>query len=136
MITVEQYFGPWKDSPDATLERRRNAMRLLESVNPLLEAYIADGHELKMNPATGTLVSGETLGGFRPQSCQIGAPSSAHKQARAVDVYDPDGHLDLWLNDETRLVQFGLYREHPDATRSWCHLTDRPPGSGRRTFMP
>jgi hypothetical protein len=91
--------------------------------------------ELRLNPKTESLVSGDTLGGFRPQNATQGAPHSSHKEARAVDVYDPGGKLDAWLND-AKLEHYGLYREHPDATQGWCHLTDRAPGSGRRTFMP
>lgn len=135
MITVEQFFGPWLNHPDATIERKQNASRLLESVNALLQCAADVGMSLPTNPHTQSLVSGEGLGGFRPQTCAIGAPASAHKQGRAVDVYDPDGDLDEWL-DDTRLAQFGLYREAPASTTGWCHLTDRPPGSGRRTFTP
>jgi hypothetical protein len=134
-ISVEDLFGPWLKHPDATIERRQNAERLLEKVNALLEHAQAQGLELPVNAKTETLVSGDTLGGFRPQSCSIGAPQSAHKQGRAVDVYDPIGELDTWLND-TLLERFGLYREHPSATHGWSHLTDRAPPSGHRTFFP
>lgn len=135
MITVDQLFGKWADHPDATVERRANAANLLAKANPLLQCAADAGVPLPTNPHTGSLVSGEGLGGFRPQACTIGAPASAHKQGRAVDVYDPSGDLDEWLTD-ARLEQFGLYREAPASTRGWCHLTDRAPGSGRRTFQP
>jgi hypothetical protein len=135
VITIDDYFGRWNAHPDATVERRQNAERLLKKVNALLEAAVTGGVHLLINHDTGTHVSGQTLGGFRPQSCTIGAPNSAHKQGRAVDVYDPIGELDGWIND-TVLEQFGLYREAPPATAGWCHLTDRAPGSGKRTFFP
>ena len=68
---------------------------------------------------------------------------SSHKEARAVDVYDPSDRLDEWLDtfehgdgDNTRLEQHGLYREAPASTPTWCHLTTRAPHSGRRTFAP
>lgn len=135
MISLADYLGVHADSPDATDARKAAAEAMLDSVNALLLEAEAYGVELPTNPKTGTLVSGETYGGFRPQSCPIGAPSSAHKEGRAVDVYDPTGALDKWITD-MRLEHFGLYREHPADTSGWCHLTDRAPGSERRTFHP
>lgn len=64
-----------------------------------------------------------------------GAKKSTHITGEGVDVADNDGALDAWLTDE-RLAKYDLYREHPDATESWCHLQTRPPGSGHRTFHP
>lgn len=135
MITLEQLFGPWHDHPDATIERKANAKVLLIAVNNLLDEAKQEGVTIPINPTTHSEVSGTTLGGFRPQACAIGSPNSAHKQGRAVDVYDPRESLDTWLDDDT-LEAFGLYREAPSATRGWVHLTDRSPTSNKRTFLP
>lgn len=135
MITLEQLFGKWLGHRDATIERQQNGVRLLEKVNPLLACAAAAGVALRTNPKTGTLISGTQYGGFRPQDCPEGAPGSSHKQGRGLDIYDPEGDIDEWL-DDAKLEQFGLYREHPAATRGWCHITDRAPPSGRRTFQP
>lgn len=143
MITIDEYFGPWVLSDDVTAERLQNAKRLLDCVNRLLDAATEDMVTVPVNKETKSQVAGEQYGGFRPQDCPIGAqPSakngwkpSAHKNAEAVDVYDPNEHLDDWITDEL-LEEFDLYREHPTSTRSWCHLTTRRPGSGRRTFYP
>lgn len=135
MITLADYFGPWLDCRDATDERRENAQQLLEMVNPLLDAAAQAGVLLPINPSTGSQVSGATYGGFRPKSCPQGAEHSSHKDGEGVDVYDPQNQLDAWLTDEI-LDAYGLYREHPDATHTWCHLTTRAPRSGRRTFKP
>lgn len=135
MISIEDYFGPWIDHVDATDECKANAAAMLERVKALLVAAEADGVPLLINPNTSTHVSGNTYGGFRPQSCPQGAPDSSHKVGRGVDVYDPKDELDHWLTD-AKLEQFGLYRESPVATHTWCHLTDRAPRSGRRTFLP
>ena len=135
MITIANYAGKWLAHPDFTKPRENNAAALLRQVNLLLNAAERAGVELKKNPATGSQVSGQQYGGFRPQSCPEGAPMSAHKQAQAVDIYDPQGKLDAWINDGI-LTQYQLYREHPDATPGWCHLSTRPPRSGRRTFYP
>ncbi len=141
MITLQEYFGPWLDHPDATPERKAAAGFLLEKVNMLLEDADLNGVVLEDNPVTSNAmhsrdeVSGQQYGGFRPQSCPIGAPHSAHKEGRAVDVFDPHGTLDAWITDEI-LSAYRLYREAPAATKGWAHLTDRAPASGKRTFAP
>lgn len=135
MITLEELFGPWFQHPDATLERRGNADRLLKKVNRLLESAELFGIIPPVNQKTGSQISGDTLGGFRPQDAAQGSPGSSHKQGRGVDIYDPQNVLDDWLDDEI-LEEHGLYREHADSTPRWCHLTDRAPASGKRTFNP
>jgi hypothetical protein len=135
MIALEQYVGKWSGSNDWTTERQSNADLLLLQVNQLLVAAQKAGIDLKNNPSTDSLVSGTQYGGFRPQSCPIGAAGSSHKEGQAVDIFDPQNKLDGWINDAI-LTQYGLYREHPDSTNRWCHLSTRPPKSGRRTFKP
>jgi hypothetical protein len=131
VITVEQYFIRRPHS----VEQNDSAVELLARVNALLASYqIETGNELDINPHTGNLISGETNGGFRLPDCPIGAANSSHKQAQAVDVHD-DGKLDAWVTDAI-LEKFNLYREHPDYTIGWCHLSTRAPGSGHRTFIP
>ena len=134
-ITFEQYFGKWLGHKDATDVREDNARKFLPMVNSLLLDAQAYGIVLGFNPATASGVSGTQYGGFRPQSCPEGAPNSSHKEGRGVDVYDPQNLLDDWLTDDI-LGAHGLYREHPDSTPHWCHLTDRAPKSGHRTFLP
>jgi hypothetical protein len=135
MISIEQYFGIWIDKPDATPLCKSDAAAMLGKVNALLAAAAADGVPIKTNPKTGSGVSGETLGGFRPQNATQGSARSKHKTGHAIDIYDPANALDDWLDDAT-LAQFELYREHPDDTHTWCHLQDLQPGSGNRTFKP
>ncbi len=137
MITLEDYFGPRLNHPEATEAMKGNARALLTKVNALLAAaQEAGAYGRWINPATKTAVSGWSGdGGFRLQLSATGAPKSAHKRACAVDVYDPGGALDKWITDEI-LTQHGLYREHPDDTPTWCHLQITAPGSGRRTFKP
>lgn len=134
-LTPKDYFAGYADHPGILDGHRAQAAGLLVLVNKLLAAGLAYGVVLKNNPKTGSLVSGERDGGWRPQECPTGAPNSAHKTGQAVDVYDPDGDLDDWLTDHV-LQMHGLYREHPSATRGWCHLTTRPVKSGKRTFYP
>ena len=133
----EQYFGKWLKSKDVNIELIDNAKRLCAAVNKLIEVMEQTGFVFKINAFTGTIVGGETLGGFRPQDCEIGAPKSAHKQAMAVDLFDPDNAIDHWLvAHQALLKQYGLYFEHPSATPRWSHWTIRAPKSGKRFFYP
>lgn len=136
MITLQQYFGPWWEHPDATEERKANAERLL-AVCEKLEAEMLTDVTFPDNPATGNGVSGTQYGGFRPQDCQQGAPHSSHKEGLAVDRYDPHGDVDAWcMAHQDRLKALGIYIEHPDSTPHWSHWTIRPPASGHTVFYP
>ena len=135
MILLSDYFGKWADHPDATEKRKDAALELIGKVNALLDDAFLHSIDLIDNPVTGTSISGSRYGGFRPQDCPQGAPNSSHKEGRGIDLYDPNNELDNWLSD-AMLEKHGLYRESPLVTRGWCHLTDRAPGSGKRTFMP
>jgi hypothetical protein len=135
MITLDQYVGPHAKSPDWTPERRVNAVSLLAAVNSLIAELSDSGVVFQINPATKSQVSGQTFGGFRPQSCPQGAPNSSHKQGQGVDIYDPKNAIDDALTDSILEIH-GLYREAPSATNHWCHLTTRAPGSKKRTFLP
>ena len=136
MITLSQYFAGKPHDED----QQDLATDLLDSVNELCEAYEADtGFQLLTCPNTGSQVSvsknGHGDGGFRLQTATTGKQNSSHKEARAVDIFDPGNRLDHWITDDI-LEAHGLYREAPDSTNSWCHLTTRAPHSGRRTFQP
>jgi hypothetical protein len=131
IISLTDYFRDY-EKPDYHVA---NARILLERVNNLLSFAETEGLTLKINPKTHSHISGTYWGGYRTPECDIGAPKSAHKQAQAVDIFDPDGTLDRWLNDLI-LTKFDLYREHPDHTNGWCHVGTKAPRSGKRTFLP
>ena len=135
MITLDEWLGPYAEHEDATAEVREKALKMLSTVNDLLQVYQEDGFTVPVNQATGSQVSGQKNGGFRPKNSTVGAPFSKHKTGHAVDIYDPFGKLNDWITDEL-LTEFELYREHPDATPTWCHLQDISPGSKIRTFRP
>jgi len=135
VITVADYFKAYEGHPEITPEIEGNAAALLEKVNLLLDECESNGWVPRINPVTGTYISGQDNGGWRPPECPEGAATSSHKVGRGVDMADGNGRLDLMITDGV-LVRHGLYREHPDATGGWCHLTDRAPKSGKRTFWP
>lgn len=136
MITLTQYFGEKPHSHDQEL----SAMVLLSRVNNLLdEARIVGRYHDWIDPDTGTQISGAKGGsgdgGFRTPDSKTGALHSPHREAKGVDVYDPDDSLDEWITDAI-LLKHDLYREDKGATKSWCHMQTRPTASGRRTFLP
>lgn len=137
MISIAQYVGVWKDSPDWDAIRQANAATLLAKCSDLEAEMTADGVEFPVNPKTGSQVSGEVYGGFRPQSCPIGAAHSNHKQGWAVDRYDPMNHIDDWcMAHQDRLLVHGIFIEHPDATPHWAHWQAVRPPSGNTVFYP
>lgn len=137
MISLAQYVGPHANSPDWTTAVISNAEALLSACARLELMARGDGVLFPDNPATGSGVSGQTFGGFRPQNCPIGAARSAHKLGLAVDRYDPDGLIDKWcFESQDRLAECGIYIEHPEATKGWSHWSTKAPGSGKRVFYP
>jgi hypothetical protein len=144
MITIEEYFQAKPHTP----EHEAAAKDLLERVNDLLAHALEDGaFDGPKCPNTGTQISGSKGGSgdgrFRLQTATTGSTLSSHKEAKGVDVYDPRNELDALLDhseigggENPALEHYGLYREAPDATQGWCHLTTRAPRSGRRTFKP
>jgi hypothetical protein len=135
MITSQQYFGQFLYHPDATPDRMVNANELLDRVNRLIARLMEMGVVFKINPATKSEVSGQTFGGFRPKDCPQGADNSSHKTGQGVDIYDPLDAIDNAITDDL-LIQYDLYRESPEDTVGWCHLTTRAPRSGNRSFKP
>ena len=149
MINEGEYFGgksrtEGQEFAAGILLDRRNLLRQ--------EYYEATGKPPDIDPDTGTEISGKKNGsgdgGFRYSASKTGAIDSSHKEARGVDDSDQDDAFDTWLDQfevpmpdgqpggNTKLEEYGLYREHPSTTPTWCHLTTRAPSSGKRTFMP
>lgn len=142
MISRQEYFQK-PHSP----EQAAAADDLLARVEALRMDAEKNGIARRVDPDTGCDISGskggDGDGGFRTPSSTTGAATSAHKAAKAVDVCDPGDELDTWLDQfedgqggNSKLEQYGLYRERPSKTPGWCHLQTRVPASGHRTFQP
>ena len=138
MLTTENVIGPWGGSKDLIPQRKANiATLLVPRVNKLLGLMAADKVLPKTNPATKSIVSGQTLGGFRPQGSKVGTLLSRHKEGEAVDLFDPDNALDKWCMEHLdKLAECELWLESPNSTSGWCHLQCVPPRSGVRVFNP
>jgi len=143
MISSEDYFTKPRprehETNAADLIRRRNALRA--------EWMVASGKDCPVDQDTGSEISGvergDGDGGYRTPSSRTGAAVSSHRHGQGIDDYDPGDELDAWLDTfedgnggNSMLEKHQLYREHPSATKGWCHLTTRAPGSGKRTFFP
>lgn len=63
------------------------------------------------------------------------ARGGKHETSQAVDVADNEEWADKEISDEL-LESYGLWREDPADTKSWTHLQNVPPDSGKRTFKP
>jgi hypothetical protein len=129
MISLADYWMGRDEKYPAALNAgiEANAIDLLARVNSLLAVF---GEYRTVNS------------GWRPPEVNAGTPNAAlrskHMTGNAIDLSDPDGDLDEWCseNDGSRLIQYGLYMEHPAATKGWCHLQNLPPKSGKRVFYP
>lgn len=142
-INTDDYFR--KPHSNAQLAA---ASDLLGRVNDLAhEAERAGAFTFTVDPDTWCAISGrkggDGDGGFRTPSSTTGAPNSSHREAKAVDIHDPADRLDIWLDGfedgqggNSMLEKHDLYREAPDKTLGWAHLTTRAPASGHRTFQP
>ena len=114
-----------------TKEMEANLEQLIKAVNAIRAAY---GKPMYVS-------SGYRPGAFN--SAAGGAKKSAHMICKAVDFKDPNGELDKWCDQNQDLLEsLGLWQEHPEATKGWCHLDinirpikDRP-GCGKRQFKP
>jgi hypothetical protein len=142
MFSLDEYVGDYAEHPDWTPEREGNAVKLMVACSSLEKDLIALGVKFQINPKTRTQISGEGHGGFRTQDCPIGAKHSNHKEGKAVDRYDPDGKIDVWImGHQELLVKHGIYIEHPNYTNGWSHwgikLTpDDAPKSGAHVYIP
>lgn len=139
-ITTEMYYrGRDRLYPqDLTPTIKANVARTLVAVNALVAALERDKVGIECHPVTKTPVSS----GWRPPAINAATPNAAvrskHMTGEALDLFDPDGAIDDWcLKNRKRLKEeFGLYLEHPSATKGWCHVQIAPPRSGNTVFYP
>jgi hypothetical protein len=124
LITAEDVLSTGGDNPKlaaaATPTQQANAAVLASRVSQLLAEL---GYEKR--PAI--------TDGLRDANAKYGAPKSAHKEGKAIDLRDRDGTLKAKITPEL-LKKHALRMEHPDATPTWCHLDTREPHG--RIFRP
>lgn len=122
-------MGRHKSYP-LTEEEATNLGRLWHRVNQLCSKLSAAG----FGP-TFTVSSGYRPGHYNTK--EGGAKSSAHLSCEAVDLVDPNGKLDVWLEAHENLLEgLKLSREHSDNTNGWVHVDIRQRSGRYRTFKP
>lgn len=113
----------WKES-EVDIVTKRNLEDLIRKVNAL-------GYQPPMR-ASSCLRSIKDQQRINPK-----AMGSSHLYGAAVDIADPDGKLKAWLKAHPqKLVECGLWMEHPDYTNGWTHLQIYAPKSMNRMFKP
>lgn len=106
------------------LVTKRNLEDLIDKVNAL-------GYQPPMI-ASSCLRSLEDQKKINPS-----AMGSSHLYGCAIDVSDPKGELKKWCQANiNKLVECGLWMEHPDYCNGWCHLQSYKTKSGKRIFIP
>lgn len=130
-LTLDDLIGPWKFEPWTPTEID-NGRKTVAAWNTLAGWAEADGVGLVLNPATGCYIGGNGSGGARPKGSKVGAPHSKHQALQALDWYDPSRMLMRWILTYglDRAGSLGMYFEHPQWTRSWCHGQIVAPGDG------
>lgn len=109
---------------EVDLVTKRNLQDLIDKVNAL-------GYTPSMR-ATSCLRSLEDQKRINPS-----AMGSSHLYGCAIDIADADGKLKAWLlKNQSKLVELGLWMEHPDYCKGWCHLQTYKTKSGNRFFRP
>ena len=131
VITLQEYLmGRDEEYPNEYSEEiRENAKGLIAKVN----AYLEDLGIEKVKVSSG----------WRPPSYnrQVfgAAPNSLHMTGHAVDISDPHRYLArklILIENLALLDKHGLHAENPEKTKTWIHLQDIAPKSGRRIFNP
>lgn len=131
LLTPEMYLMGRIKEEELTPEMKADMLDLLDKVNRLLMNFYWNHPE-----ETGRGINS----GYRSPAINAavgGAAKSKHMICQAVDIEDGDGKLDKWLTQfPEKLIEFDLYREHPDHTAGWSHLQIIAPKSKKRTFIP
>lgn len=110
---------------DLTPQLKQNAEDMVEGANELLRHF---GEYRRVNSGYRDLEANKKAGG---------SMKSKHLTCQAVDLADRDGSLAKFCRANLQLLELlGLYMEHPNMTRGWCHLQSVAPASGNRVFIP
>jgi hypothetical protein len=139
-ITEKDYFmGRDQRFPELlTAELKTNAAETVRRLNALLAEADRENIQPGINPGTGTHVSS----GWRPPAVNDAtanaAAKSTHITCEGCDIRDnAERGLARWcLRNLAKLEGIGLWMEDPCWTPTWVHLQTRPPGSGRRVYVP
>lgn len=132
---------PFKDMIPASLNisdipiaHQHNIELLLKKVNAVQEAY---GGHFQVTSGYRSLQDHLRIYASKGIPKARVPMGSKHLVGHAVDIYDPDGHLKHWLQNDpvgiACLDQQNLFCE--ENTTNWMHFQQLPPKSGKRWFI-
>lgn len=111
-----------------TQDVSNNIDKLLIALNKFRAAY---GKPMTVSSGWRDSASNKAAGG---------APNSNHLYGMACDFKDPDGAIDAFAMEcdkNGKLKEWGLWLEHPDNTKGWCHLDIKDRGNRKsNVFKP
>lgn len=131
MITIDAILMGRITYDKLPMEQKADLKRLHSVLFDIETAY---GKPFKVSSGYRTPEANQAAGG---------AKKSLHMVCKACDIQDTDGLLDKWISEHQDLLEkLGVWQEHPDATKGWCHLDIGSraivarPGCGKRQFRP
>lgn len=140
-VTLRDFYRGHDEGAHAhllTVALRDNAARIVGIANGVLDRAVAIGINLIPNADFKHMVNS----GWRPPAYNAATKGAArfslHMTCEAIDLSDPTGELDEWLFAGGACFvpkEFGLWMEHPAATKGWCHLQVKPQASFNRTGL-
>lgn len=140
-ISSAQVIGRYAGHPALSDAVRTHVTQTCYVVNVICTLAEHAGVLLENDPDTGTSISGIKDGvgggGWTPPEIARGASNSPHYDGNAIDRFDPKRQLMRWcLKNVQKLVDLGVYMEHPQWTSVWCHFQRVPPRSHSRWYVP
>jgi hypothetical protein len=137
IITFKDYIGN-NQLNDIDIKTQQNIEALLKVINEFLKIY---GKPVKISSGLRSLQKHKDI--YRSK----GIPddkipmASGHLTGKSIDFANDD--MDQFCSDNQDLLEkLGLWQEHPNATKGWCHLDiiQRPiktrPNCLKRQFNP
>ena len=140
MISMEELLGREYELSNLPQDHQDALAILLERANKIRSSYASP-----MTVSSGYRSMDDHLRIYREKAAKEGKvfdetqvpKKSKHLFGQAVDIYDPDKKLQKWCKDnETFLVETGVWIESFSATPNWVHFQIIAPGSGSLYFMP
>ena len=145
ILTSEDYFGRMSHREKPSEDVVANADVLIDAINGLYAhcgwddaSDISSGYRSPDYNASQRALWIATNGAQGANT----ATRSKHMTGQASDQMDDaaQSKAKYLFDHQDALKQFGLYMEHPSATKgkwtNWCHLQSVPPRSGNRVFFP
>lgn len=139
-LNVQEYLGS-TSMAELPKDIAANVKSLIEAINAVLSKF---GSSRKITSGYRSIDDHHRIyNKINANRAKTGLPAlkipmgSAHLSGLAIDLEDANGDLDKWcIENIDWLTEKGVYIEHPDHTKGWCHMQLRAPKSGNNPFIP